>query len=49
MIPLPPYLPYKTTEMSFFADDIENILSIMVTVIQQSNNRRSYINKVTKH
>jgi hypothetical protein len=40
------YLPCMTTELSFFADDIENILSVMVTVIQQNNNRCSYKNRL---
>jgi hypothetical protein len=40
------YLPCMTTELSFFAEDIQNSLSIMVTVIQQNNNRCSYINRL---
>ena len=40
------YLPCLTTEFPFFAEDTENILLIMVTVIQQSNQRFSYNNRL---
>jgi hypothetical protein len=40
------YLPCLTTEFPFFAEDTENIFLIMVTVIQQSNQRFSYNNRL---
>jgi hypothetical protein len=38
--------PCMTTELSFLAGDIENSLSVMITVIQQSNNRYFHKNRL---